>query len=57
MSESIYPGQTWRRRHLGGTVRVHLVDGDRVGYREPNGRIDYLPRARFTVLFARVVNP
>lgn len=56
MSSLIYPGQTWRRRNVAGTVRVHLVDDARVGYREPDGRIFYLPRGRFVALFARVGN-
>jgi hypothetical protein len=55
MSSPIYPGQTWRRRHIGNTVRVHVVDGDRIGYRKADGSIFYMPRARFVALFARMV--
>jgi hypothetical protein len=54
---AIYPGQTWASRwQTGATVRITVVDGQRIGF-TPNsktGDVRYLTRARFLASYQRV---
>jgi hypothetical protein len=54
-SEQVYPGQTWHRRSGGGAVRVHIVDGQRIGFRKADGAIGYMALRRFVAVFRREV--
>lgn len=54
--DGIEPGQTWASRYMTGrTVRVTVIDGNRVGF-TPDKRVtvEYLTRRRFLNAYQQI---
>ncbi|MFG3051822.1 hypothetical protein ACGFZP_12855 [Kitasatospora sp. NPDC048239] len=54
--DGIYPGQTWTRKiPFGGSVRITVVDGNRIGITRPydHGATSYLGRRKFFATYTR----